>query len=181
MNQETHNIGDVYLEQDHGIIWLARSNHVGYDKIVCNSTSLAMATLSPNAQVFYQNRTIGNFHSIQYNKRDGFLIGFCTLTVSRDLLPDNDCLFSSVAYDSNGIQCIRCHRIFRVGSTSCECIESAPAIQIPTINILGVSIHNGMNDNIDMFDSRPVLLKKYFGGILASIKLDEEGFKADNI
>lgn len=181
MNQETHDIGDVYLEQDHGKIWLARSNYIGYDKIFYSSTSLAGATLSPHAQVFYKNKPIGHLRSMQYNKKDGFLVGFFTLTVSRDSLPDNDYLFSDVKYDSNGIQCIRCNRIFTIGSTSCECIEFSPVIQIPKINILGVSIHNGMNDSIDMFDSRHSLLKKYFGGMLASINLDEEGFESDNI
>ncbi len=173
MNQDTHNIGDVHLEQDHGMIWLARSNYVGYDKIVCDNLSLAKSTISPNTKVYYKNKPIGTLNSVQYNNKDGFLVGFFSLGVNRDCLPDSDCLFSSINYEPNGIQCIRCQSIFKVGSESCECIESAPAIKIPIINILSVSIYNGMNDNINTLDSRLGLLRKYFGGIIASIELDE--------
>lgn len=173
VNQNTHNIGSVHLEQDHGMIWMTRANYVGYDKIVCSSASLAKATLSPDAKIFYKNKTIGDLHSVQYNNKDGFLIGFFSSFVSRDSLPSDDRLFASVKYESNGIQCIRCQRFFQINSDSCECIDDAPAIQIPTINILGASIHDGMYDNINMFDARPDLLKKYFGGIVSLIKPDE--------
>lgn len=173
VNQNTHNIGSVYLESDHGMIWIARANYVGYDKILYSSTSLSKATLSPDAQVFYKNQVIGGLHSVQYNNKDGFLIGFFSLIVSRDLLPSEDRLFTSVKYESNGIQCIRCQRFFQMNSDSCECIDDAPVIQMPKITILGVSIHDGMHDNINMFDARPDLLKKYFGGIVSLIKPDE--------
>jgi hypothetical protein len=176
VNQNYHNLGDVHLENDHGMIWLMRADTIGCDKIFCNRETLSLATLSSSAPVYYDGKIIGAFHSKQYNKLDGFLVAFFKLDVSRDSLPSADCLYAIPRYDTKVIQCIGCERVFAVGSVACDCIEHAPAIQIPKIQLTGVSIHDGMNEDVTMLDSRAALLKLYFGGIIAMINTDNEEF-----
>lgn len=176
MNQNYHNLGDVHLENDHGMTWLMRADTIGCDKIFCNRETLAVSTLSSYAPIYYNGKSIGVCHSKQYNKLDGFLVAFFKLTVNRDSLPRADCLYAIPRYDTKTIQCIGCERIFTIGSMSCDCIEQAPAIQIPKIQLTGVSIHDGMNEDVNMLDSRASLLKLYFDGIIAMINTDNEEF-----
>jgi len=176
LTQETHNPGNVHLEEDHGMTWLMRASTVDCTKLIFDRDALSSATLSPSASVTYRGQKIGSLHSKQYNKLDGFLVGFFTLTVARHALPEADCLYAVPLLDSKQIQCVNCHRYFVTGNVACECIEKAPVIQIPKIHITGVSIFNGMDYDINMCDARRALLNQYFGGVVASICLRDEEF-----
>lgn len=178
MEQSSHNIGTIHLEAEHGKIWLMRANTVGCDKIFCTRETLEKSSLAVGAKIYYQNAVIGELISKQYNKLDGFLVIFFKLTVNRDYLPNTDCLYAISRYNASQIQCVCCQRIFTIGSEACECIESAPAIQIPQLHINGVNIINGLREDITKSDSRQNLLLQHFGGIISTIQINEE-FESD--
>ncbi len=174
MEQSSHNIGEIHLEDEHGKIWLMRANVFGCDKIFCTRDALEKSSFASGAKIYYQNTVVGELISKQYNKLDGFLVVFFKLTVNRDYLPNIDCLYAIPRYNASQIQCVCCQRIFKIGSEACECIESAPAIQIPQLHISGVNIINGLREDIATFDSRQNLLLKHFGGIISTIQINEE-------
>jgi hypothetical protein len=175
MNQETHDIGNVYLNDECGMIWLARADFIGHDKVVFSRETLSKAVLTTGAKIYYQNKIIGKLNSIKYNRQDGFLIGFFSLT-NKKVLPGDEFLVAQLNYEHNGIQCIRCENFFKVGSESCDCIENSPAIKISQLNITNVHFYDVMHEDINKLDARRVLLLKYFGGIIASINLNKEEF-----
>jgi hypothetical protein len=171
-------IGHMQLRKGSCRTYVYRKNEVSEDKILPSEECITTSEIIEDSPIFYNKKIIGRIKDAIYDTPSGSLNIISIL--DKD---DKDYSFIEEHQDqflilphieTSRVGCIICNNYYEVGQTPCNCIHAAPYLILSSMKIIGMTLFDGMNDNInDVIDNRQQLLRSFFGGAMASLLLHE--------